>query len=133
MSFSKHKVLSDIKAEAFLASCLRPENQANEDIVFACMPELGRVLRRLGMDRGQTGLPLLFAFLPLSKACSLTSFTLINNDFHIYNNVNHVMFASPGTVKSPTLTTVERVVGVRIFECGVLCPINESNSTHHFY
>jgi hypothetical protein len=39
MSFSKHKVLSDIKAEAFLASCLRPENQANEDIVFACMPE----------------------------------------------------------------------------------------------
>ena len=38
MGLSEHKVLSDIKAEAFLASCLRLENQANEDIVFAYMP-----------------------------------------------------------------------------------------------
>jgi hypothetical protein len=132
MSLSKQKQLADTKAKTFLSSCLHPDNQADPAIVFAGMPELGEVLTRIGKPRGQTGLPLLFALLPLGKACSLTSFIMINNDFRIYNNSNHIMFASPGTVKSPTLITVERIVEVRIFERGVLYPLNGSKSTLPF-
>ena len=126
MSLSaKQKVIADDRASTFLSACLLPVNQANSAVVFADMPELGKVLTRIGEPRGQTGLPLLFGFIPLAKVCSLTSFVLVNDDFRIYNNANHIMFATPGTVKSPALTAVERCLEVRHFILGVLFPFKQ--------
>ena len=102
----------DAKSNALLSRCLEPHNQANAAIVFAGMLPLLALLTSIASPRGQTPLPMLYALLPLVKTLALTGFVFADDDFLIINNVNYIMFARPGTLKSPTLLLIKGIVNV---------------------
>ena len=113
MSTRVNEKLLEAQSKALLSRCLEQENQADAAIVFAGMRPMHALLTNIASGRGQTALPLLYALLPLVKTLALTGFLFAGDDFRVLNNVNHVLFVGPGTLKSPTLLLIKGLLNVR--------------------